>query len=255
MSIQTRMIAMSSVEALRRDGCHPETAMRLVWKAMRKAETAPKVKDEPKQIAAPKPATPRKRGNVRPRAVVLERQDMVAALCRAGKSRGQIAAQVGLTVRGVDDCLRRLGMRTQPTDTPLLRRRAEIARMHRDGKTNRQMADALEITVNAVEHSLRIMGLKYNPAGNGKALGVDLEARRMRVAAMTADGMTPAQIQAAMGISKAQCEGDRVYIARFPERYAPQEAIGRPESAQVARYAIRARETQDRTVSTSERAA
>jgi len=246
MSIQARLIAMASVEALRRQGVDAESALRIVWRNMLRAERAPKVKDEPKQIAAPKPVTPRNRGNVRPRAVVLERQDMVAALCRAGKSRDQIAAQVGLTVRGVDDCLRRLGMRTQPNDTPLHRRRAEIARMHRDGKTNRQMAEALEITVNAVEHSLRIMGLKYNPAGNGKALGVDLEARRMRVAAMTADGMTSAQIQAAMGISKSQVEGDRVYIARNPQDYAQK----RPDSAKSHVQAITGPRNQDRAVAT-----
>lgn len=249
MSIQGRMIAMASVEALRRQGVDAETAMRLVWRNMLRAERAPRNKEEPKRITQVKA---QKTEVKRPRAIALQRAETARAMVAADASRDQIAAATGLSLRGTDELLKRIGAKIKPArDVKIAERRAVVAAMHRDGKTTRQISDALAKHTSIIEHDLKALGLKCNPGGYSHTIAPEIHARRTKVAELTRAGLSKTKIAAAIGISRTLVGSDRDAIARNPSLYAEK----RPESAQPARYPIRARETQDRTVATAQVAA
>jgi len=243
MSIQGRMIAMASVEALRRQGVDAESAMRIVWRNMLRTERAPKVKDEPKQIAAPV-MVPK---HVATRQMRAMRDETILAMAAAGHTRVEIAQAVNLTKQGLHNRLEALSIKTAPgkRHSRAAMTRIEIIGYHATGMTNREICEAMEVSMTTVETHLRYLGIKCNRS-LAKRDGGRVSSRRAVVARMLNAGKPQAEIARQLGVSPDTICRDAMAIARKPSEYAQK----RPESAQVARYPIRARETQDGAVAT-----
>jgi len=240
MSIQGRMIAMASVEALRRQGVDAESALRIVWRDMLRAERAPKTKDEPKQIAAPV-MVPK---HVATRQMRAMRDKTILAMAAAGHTRVEIAQAVNLTKQGLHNRIEALSIKTAPgkRHSRAAMTRIEIIGYHATGMTNREICEAMEVSMTTVETHLRYLGIKCNRS-LAKRDGGRVSARRAIVARMLSAGKPQAEIARQLGVSPDTICRDAVAIARNPQDYAQK----RSDSAKSYVQAITGPRNQDRT--------
>lgn len=156
-------------------------------------------------------------------AAVTAKHDTIRAMALAGAWLNDIAAAVGLMPETVQDVARhKFGLqvrRASPRDLRL----ALFARMLAEGADYEQLRAAATVCEDILRADLRGLGFNRFPrtvggvvmtVGGARWRQLQAVARRARVAKLLAQGLTPAQIQAEIGMTVRALRSDMYLLRR-----------------------------------------